>query len=151
MAQGWKPFEKTIRDKIVSLLVARAEADGVQVKEILNHLHAERQKFESNGIYVINPGFDRDTQATMLLEGWLRYPVICNSLAFTEDEHKDVLADLVGLVWDTVQADATMGGLVEEIAVERIEALELSVPGGTEAYAVTQQVDVAVRVAREAL
>lgn len=152
MAVAFKPLViQPLWEKLESLLKARRDADQVEVGEIIRTIHRDPQRFESNGVYILppgirprTPGVRHDADSTLM-----RFTVVLNSRAMDDDSHMDKLAQLVGLVYDTMEADPLLGGLAEEAYVEDVTPVEVVFGDGQTGFVCTQEATVVVSVARD--
>lgn len=136
----WPTYGKSIRDKLVSLIQARATADSVTVGEILAGLGTGRHTFQATGIYVLPPALQplggNENTPTDANETELEYPVLVRCTEFQEGDYLEDLGRLVSLVVDAIEAtpyfSTTSGATVEQAYIRAVERPELLDGAGAE-------------------
>jgi hypothetical protein len=160
MAQRyWEVYAKPVRDRLVSLIKARADADGVSVGEILAGLGRGRHSFQASGIYVLPPAYrPLGGTPTQTLESDLLFPVLVRCELFEEDDYLEVLGALCGLVVDAVEASQVFSvtsatgevSTVELAYIEEVERPQLTDADGEAPSDAAAVVHVACKLARTA-
>ena len=156
----WDVYAKPMRDKIAALVKARAEADGVNVGEVVAGLTGRDRKYVASGIYVLPPSMrplgGNENTPTEAQETEATFPIECRCEAFTEADYLELVGVLVGVVVDAIDANPTFGTVsasgeaatAEQVYVAEVHELQL-IPGeGDVPSQIDQVVDVRIKLVR---
>lgn len=100
MAKEYAANLRAFQEKLRDIIKDRAQADGVEVAEVVIGMHRDIRRYAATGIYILSPRNDLEpAQSSRDLDRW-DVPVLCMAYAYTAEDQQTMVEDLVGVVVD---------------------------------------------------